>query len=533
MNSFKEYIKRIPDAVFVFFIFFIFFVFNLTSNFSGPHDSMGYLNDLEKGRDLFPAHHLLYHYTTFQILHFLSFLLPHVKHYYLIETIDAFWGCLGLSVVYKIFNQRLLMNRRESFLGTAVVAFSFGMWFYCSNIEVYMPPLFFLLCCLYVCTKKNLESSDVVRLAVVHAFSILFHQSNVLFTPIIIYKIWASRKQLPLVKSFLKYAILSASTVVIVFFIAGWILDGHDTVPEFYKWLRGYTLESNYWFAFGFNTFLKALVGFGHTFFGGHYIFRVRFLESIMQRLFFYHSLDDEAYLVRNLSYQVALFLLILTVLLCIVIVILTFRIIFNFRKLIREWGNVMIPLLMFLIIYSCFFYFWMPENLEFWIPQCAVFWILLLGMSKQLKTRRWPGKFRYLQAGIVILLFVINYAGSIYWMKDINNDSVYVKIKNVAAVSTSKDVILLQDPWLLEDFLEQYSSARVMRIPEEYLMIRNLDDTVMKSLLGGGKIFLYTEGNSMHASRNKSYMDSLLKSGAGNVSDFENRLTPVKIMTK
>lgn len=533
MASLKDVFKSIPDTVYIFLGFFIFFLLNLTSNFSGPHDSMGYLNDFDKGRDLFPAPHLLYHYTTYLLLHFLTFLLPHVEHYYLVEAIDACWGCLGLTVVYRIFLHRIQMNRKESLLGTTVIAFSFGFWFYSSNIEVYMPPLFFLLYCLYICTKKNLEPKDIFRLAVLHALAILFHQANVLFTPIILYKIWSSRKTIPFIKSLIRYCAISATAVIVIFFIFGWYIDRQNNLGDFYKWLRGYTLESNYWFELGFGTLVKALVGFGHAFFGGHYIFRIRFLESFMNRIFFYHSLDDEAYLVRNLSYHTAVVLLILTIVVCLAIFILLFRIILNKKKLFRESGHIMIPLLMFLLIYSCFFYFWMPENLEFWIPQCAVFWIFLLGMNKRLEHGKLYRHASYLYGSLTLLLLIINYEGSIYWMKDINNDSVYVKVKKVAVTSTNKDIILLQDPWLLEDFLQHYSPSVISRVPDQPQQIYSLNKKVVSCLFTGGKIFLFTEDNSMHSSKNKIYIDSLLRSGVGRVSDLENNLTPVQILAR
>src|ERR1700761_4818069 len=124
----KSLFKQVPDPIYVFLIFFLFYILNLTSNFSGPHDSMDYLNSLVRGRDLFPPHHLLYHIVTYGIFHFLSFLLPHVKDYFLVEVSDAFWGCLALATIYRIFLNRIGMVRREAFLSTCVVAFSFGIW---------------------------------------------------------------------------------------------------------------------------------------------------------------------------------------------------------------------------------------------------------------------------------------------------------------------------------------------------------------------------------------------------------------------
>jgi len=525
-------IAGIPDTCFVFTIFFLFFLLNLTSNFSGPHDSMGYLNDLEKGRDLFPAPHLLYHYIAFQLFHVLRSIFGHVPDYFLAEVVDAIWGCLGLTVVYRIFIHRMKMTRAEAFLGTCVVAFSFGMWFYCSNIEVYMPSVLFLLLGLFLCTKDQLNNRDVILITIVHCLAVLFHQSNVLFTPIVIWKFWDSRKTIPFFASLVRYGLISIAVVGGVYFIFGWIVDGNNNPKDFMTWVRGYTTASNYWFPFNLNTLLKAGIGFGHAFFGGHFVFRVKFLETFMNRLFFYHSLDDEAYLVRQLSHGVALLLLVLTVLVGLFMLVSLIRIIVHFRQLYATNRRVMVPLLLFLLIYSCFFFFWMPENLEFWIPQSVVFWIFVLGMTRQLPPL--PGTWKYyrIYGGLAAMIFIINYFGSILWMKDINNDSVYVKIRKVKEVATAKDLIILQDPWLLDDFLEHFTKSKISPVPVERKAVQALDASVDSCLSAGGRIYLFTEGGSlMHSSKNLKYVDSLIIAKGGKVSDLKNELTPVKVI--
>jgi len=528
----RKILERLPDTFFVFLVFFLFFLFNLTANFSGPHDSMGYLNDFERSRDLLPAPHLLYHITTYQLFHFLRFLLPHVHSYYLVETIDAAWGCLALTVAYRIFVRRMQMTRPESFLATCVIAFSFGMWAYCSNIEVYMPSTFFLLLGLYLCTKEKWTAKDVLLITIVHCMAVLFHQANVLFTPVVLWKLWYSRKDLPFFRSFLRYAIGSVIVVGGIYFVIGWLVDGNNNPKDFYTWIRGYTLQSGYWFPLAFGTFFHVLVGLGHAFFGAHYIFRVKFLEAAMNRIFYYHSLDDEAFLVRNLSHTMALVLLVLTILVCLCMLGLLIRIIVNRKILFARYKHIMWPLILFLISYSCFFYFWMPENLEFWIPQSVVIWIFLLGMNRQLPPLRFFRTNSYIYGGFAALMFLINYMGSIHWMKDIHNDIVYLKTEKLKQNATEKDVIILQDPWLLSYFLEQFTKSTIVEVPVKTEDIRALNGKVDSALSSGGKIYLYTEGSSVHTSANHSFMDSLLNANKGKVSDLNNPVTPVKVIS-
>ncbi|MBN9384774.1 MAG: DUF2723 domain-containing protein [Chitinophagaceae bacterium] len=529
----KSFLLKVPDTVYVFLFFFIFFAFNLTSNFSGPHDSMSYLLGFIKGGDLFPPHHLLYHITTYGVFRFLSFIFPHIPDYHLVEISDAIWGCLALTVVYRIFLHRIQMEKKEAFFSTCVVAFSFGIWFYCSNIEVYMPPLFFLISILYICMKPALQRKDILPLALLYSLSILFHQANVLITPVIAWKLWASRKQTPFLPSAIRIALISALLVGGLYVIIGWGVEGQSNFKDFYAWLRGYTLQSNYWFPLAFGTLIRALIGWGHAIVGGHFAFRVAPLQAMINKLFFYHNLDDEVYLVRNLPQGVALLLLLLTAALLATLLFLLIRVLLNARTIFGKYGYLFIPLGMFLIIYTAFFFFWMPENLEFWIPQTAVLWALLLGANRLLPPLRIVKKYYLVPAGLTLLLLIVNYVGSIHWMKDIENDSVYIKIKQVKQTASPGDIIILHDPWLLDDFLSYYTPSYITPVPGEPQKITALNARIHTCLDKGDKIYLFTEGSMMHSSGNLGYMDSLMHSPGVQVTDLHNPLTPVMIMTR
>jgi hypothetical protein len=430
--------------------------------------------------------------------------------------------------VYQIFFERMQMSRAASFSATCVAAFSFGVWFYSSNIEVYMPSLFFLLYGLYVCTKQQWSRRDVWKITAIHCLAVLFHQANVLFAVVVLWKFWDSRRSVPFWPSLLRYGIVSVVLVGSVYFIIGWWVEGNTNPTAFNTWLRGDTVHSSYWFPLSLGTFFHAMVGLGHAFFGGHFVFRIPFSQGIMNRVFYYHNLDDEAFLVRNLSRGMATVLLILTLLVCGVMLVCLVRILRHWKTLYRGYKRVMMPLLLFLAAYSVFFYFWMPDNLEFWIPQTVVIWLFLLGMSSLV-----PGKGGSARAylGIALLLFIINYWGSIYWMKDINNDIVYVKTKKLKENAGAADVILLQDPWLISYFLEHYTKSTILEVPVEPAEIAQVNHKVDSCLGAGGKVYLFTEGATVHAKDNKRYADSLMSAHSGRVSDLGNALTPVKVI--
>jgi hypothetical protein len=139
-------------------------------------------------------------------------------------------------------------------------------------------------------------------------------------------------------------------------------------------------------------------------------------------------------------------------------------------------------------LIYSTYFFFWMPEILEFWLGQCIILWLLLLG------TFRPVGKRLNILAGLTaLLLLVINYTSSIGPMQDIRNDIGYARIEKVKAVATSGDLAIVQNPWLLKEFLEYYGQARVMVAPAPNALepVHSHIDPVLAS---GHRVYIFPE---------------------------------------
>src|SRR5215831_19153672 len=234
---------RVPERLLVYTGFFIFFLLTLASNFSGPHDSIGYLNGIVKGSPLFHQHHLLYHFTAHYWLMFTERLLPGVKVYFLVELFTAVWGSGSMVIIYSFFRDRFNLTPLLSIAGTTVIAFSYGIWFYSVNIEVYAPPMFFLLLALYILTKEDFNRSDVWKVIILHCLAILFHQVNILFTLVILYKFWKLRKKISLPLSVLRYAFTGILLVGGAYFIVGWIVEDQDTMAKWVRWLEGYTRE--------------------------------------------------------------------------------------------------------------------------------------------------------------------------------------------------------------------------------------------------------------------------------------------------
>lgn len=500
----------IPERLFLYIGFLVFFVFTLASNFSGPHDSIGYLNGIVKGSPLFHQHHLLYHFTAHYWLVFTQMLFPGVKDFYLVELFTALWGSGSMVIVYSFFRHRFNFSGVLSFLSTTVIAFSYGIWFYSVNIEVYAPPMFFLLLALYILTKRDFTKKDVWKVIVLHCFAILFHQVNILFIPIILYCFWRNRKKINLPVSLLQYIIIGIVLVGGAYFIVGWMVEGQDTVAKWVRWLEGYAADEDYWEPLSMKTPINATIGYAHAILGGHYIFRVPGIEDWINRTLPQHSLHDEMFLGRKISPVTAIILTTLSLVLGILMLLMVVRFVKKFRTIRAKLGHVIGPLLISWVIYSAFFCFWMPEILEFWLLQTVWLWLMLIGV---LSITGFPLKLKAATGiGILsLLLLVINYFGSIRWILDIDNDLYYEKTEPVKDEASSKDLIILQDGWIIKDFLTYYTRADVEAIPFKDTARARLNNAVTRCINGGGRIFIYTEDRNMKKPASEPFIDSLL----------------------
>jgi len=118
--------------------------------------------------------------------------------------------------------------------------------------------------------------------------------------------------------------------------------------------------------------------------------------------------------------------------------------------------------------------------------------------------------------------------------MKDITNDSVYIKIRKVKDMATAKDLIILQDPWLLDDFLQHFTPSAIIPVPDEPQAVQALNKKVDSTLAAGGKVYLFADKGSLkHGSKDANYSDSLIQAMPGRVTDLHNDLTTVDVISQ
>ena len=442
---------------------------------------------LNTGHGLWHPHHLLYHVFSKYWLHLWKAVFPSAQDYFIVETFSSVWGAATLALVFLFFRRRFGLPVLSAWLGTAAVGFSYGIWFYSVNVEVYMPSLFFTILALYILSIKEWNSKHVWRIVIVHSFAILFHQMNILLTPIILYKIYSQRRNIYVVKSIFWYAIAGIVLVGGMYFIGGWIKEGNNDVASWVKWMRGYTETNQYWQPLSWKTPAFAAMGFLRTFVGGQFLFEIGHLSTALDNFLRVHALQDEIYLVRNLSTTTLWLIFSLSIGLALLMIVLLWQFVMRFREKMRSWGHVIVPLLMYVVVYSGYFFFWMPEILEFWLGQCVICWLLLIGTFRPANRR-----LNVTAGAVAVLLLLINYFGSIRPMQDINNDIGYARIEKVRTGAAEKDLVILQDPWLTKEFLAYYTKSEVEIIPGDLNGQAALLIKIKYVLAAGNKVYVF-----------------------------------------
>lgn len=501
---------RIPEQMLVYTLALIFFLCTLAENFSGPHDSIGYLNGIVTGKHLFHPHHILYHFITHYWLVFARSIAGGIPDYYLVEAFTALWGSGIITVVYTFFRKRFGLTVPIAALGASIIAFSYGLWFYSVNIEVYAPPMFFLLLCLYILTKKDFRQRDVVSVALLHVMALLFHQVHILFTPVVLYTIWRERRKIHFFRSAVQYGLIGVMLTGTVYFVVGWIIEEQSSWEQWVNWMKGYARYGSYWHPLSTKTPFLVFTGFTHAFVGGHFIFQLPLASDYFNHSMMVHSLHDEMYLSRHISPTMAVCLLVLTAGVALLLLLLLIRFIRKYRSIRQQWPAVINPLLIAGAVYTAFFCFWMPEILEFWIFQMVLVWVLLIGT---LPVTGFPFRLKpVLGLGFIsISLLVVNYFGSMRWMQNLENDWYYTKVKPVQPVATPNDLILVQQGWIFKDFLDYFTKAPSVEVPWTDSVRISVDRAINQTLQHGGKLYIYPEANNVNEMPDTRYIDSIL----------------------
>ncbi len=437
---------------------------------------------------------------------------------FLITLLNVTFGAIILTIFYWILRDRLNLSKGYSFIGTTLPAFSYGMWFYSVSIEVHTIPIAFLMLTFYLLLSGAGNRNKYYLVGLTHGTAIIFYQADALFFWVILAAAWYEYRQTngSVFKKMSQYAASCMPVVIIPYLVVVLKVFKLNSMETIWHWFTLYAHAPVCWNTFSFSTLLKATIGFGRAVIGLNFAFAIPELLTLIDKVCAGHWLMDETYLVRNLSKNTAWFLVFLSVLFCVGLI---FSMVKPGRKkylVSQKKKTALLLAAVWFVSYAIFFFFWVADNAEFWISQSLCFWLILLVLWSTGKNPDGQEKKSniYLIASISVLIFIINYFGSIRFFQDKDNDFFYQKIVPLVDIVEPKDLIVVGPAthvtghaslsWnttSMYRYLLWYTKASVLDLEVMYerlganadnRLVRQMREIIDRVLSGGNRVFVY-----------------------------------------
>ncbi len=467
----------------------------ISANLSIAHDSIHYINTIDDGRNLYHPHHLLYApVARLWVLACRELGFQSVDSAALVSMLNVVFGALTCGVVFVFCRARLNLERFRAVVGTGLAACSFGMWYYSVCVEVYVIPAFWLLVTLLIMTRARLGMGSCVAMGVTCGLAALFHQTHVLFgLPGVVGLATVSEKparwRLLAIGAFIATGMIVTCVpyaIVLRTFVVA------ESWPQAWRWLTEYA-QGSQWGTLETATIPKAVIGFGRSLVGGHFLFASPFLASVVDRFLGEHHLMDERFLIRHMPVWQAWGFLATGLTACVLTILAVERGLLGCfcwpqDAAGRADASVRSPtclpatssresmaptcatqphggisprrflaiLVSWFVVYALFFAWWEPENLEFWIAPSLAFWMSVLTILR--RTRHgW-----HMLGGAMVLLLATNLFGSILHLRSRDNDYYYHRTQPLVEAARAGDAIIVARRWIWGDYLQRYAPAEV-----------------------------------------------------------------------
>jgi hypothetical protein len=442
------------------------------------HDSLGYQLAIEAGgRALWHPHHLVYNALArgwLEAMGTLGIDDPLVA----IESLNAIVGGVTAALVWLVLRRRARLSPALCAAGTAGAAMSYGLWFYSVSIEVYVLPLALVLGALFLLTAPVLSARVMVAVGVVNGLAVVAHQVNVLFAVVVVAVAARGVDRPTAVRRIVAYGTAAAATVVAVYGAVLTFAIQPTSVGDAIDWLTRYAQGGGYWH-FSPTAPLYAVLGAARSLVGGHFAYRFDTVNDRMQSTFTSRSVDDEAFLVRDLPAAGAVALVVVAV---VGAGLLAATLLRGYRRrcdLPEPAGAVLRALAVWLAVYAVFFLVWEPENPEFWIPQVTVIWMLAAVLSgrgatdprepaRRADRRRAP----VVLAGAALAVGTANLFGTILPATDAGNDVYAVRYRALDEVVDAGDLVVVDHPHLGLGYTQRYTDARARAVYDYRILV-------------------------------------------------------------
>jgi hypothetical protein len=454
------------EAFAVWLVLSVIYLLTLAGNHTEAEDALRYLYDIRSGDASAISHpyHLAfgwYGWLAYQLSLAFGYsggpLLP-------VQVLGAFTGALGIATLWVLL-RTAAPGRVAAVAGCGLLAFSYGYWWYSVEVEVYILSTVLLICSLLLAYHAAINPSwkSFALLGATHGLAVLAHNTNVLFTTVVVAALLFASRSLPLrgvMRCALAYAGAGISVVVLAYMLAI-AASGLKTPEGVYEWLT-HAAQSDRHGTWEASSAPKAVIGSGRALVGGHFAFSLDPVREAVVGEFSGKSLREELFLVRD--YPEALVLL-LFVLLAVLALALLQPVLGWLRRPTLDGRAILLATLCiaWLVPYAVFFTWWEPHNIEFWIAP----WVPLAILFALVFSRREYGSHRRLPPNLVVIIAVllsINLLGSV-WPQHSPEDDYWRMRTSWYERNTSAPDLVVTAGAQSSRYLRYFGSSRVIDI--------------------------------------------------------------------
>jgi len=495
---------RVGELAVLFIAYFLLYVLTLSNVLSVATDSISYINEIDRGRQLFHPHHLLYAPLAYMWIALSRQVGVHVDSIILVSGLNAIFGSLSLCVFYSFLRVRLACDRFTALLGTSLPAFSFAFWYYSGTVEVYIIPLFLLWLAFYALTADHITAKTFLLVGFLNAVAVLVAEMSVLFATVVFLAAWCCyrRGNCSLSRSLANYIVAAVPTVAFPY-LGALLYVGRGSFRGSLYWLTLYAHRTRFWNAASTSALAKAAVGIGQAFIGSHFLFALPRVRLEIGKMLPGFYLTHNTYLVRNLKTGVAYLLAGLSVCLFGLVV-------FTLTASLARWSKLSLSnrlpvylLLVWLVTYGVFVFFYTAVNAKLWIVQVFCIWMLFLILLFEARSNfksiaTWS---KVVLVSAVSLLFFVNFEGSIRFTKERDNDYYYSRIEPLLRASDRDDLVIIGTAWKFGAYLQRYGKAPILSLTSVFdnsgatsESLQKVEFAINRTLAAGGKVVVSSE---------------------------------------
>jgi hypothetical protein len=390
----------------------------LAGNHNEGGDGIGYMTQIRSGdaAKIFNPYHLAYNWLGWSVYHVARACGFDGGPLGPVQVMNALLGAAGVGVLWVLM-RAAVPGRLAACAACGMVAFSFGYWGYAEDAELYTLNAF-LLILLFAAAYRAATAPTWRNFALMGAANgaaVLGHNTAALWVVVALVVLARARSDMRSGELVRCAAAYGAGVVAIVAPAYALAIPavGLYAPREYFDWLTGYAQSGDYgrWRA---STPMRALLGSGRAFIGGHFALSLEPIHRFIQNHFAEKSLRKEFYLVRDVGRVKAYLLLTLSGVVAIMLAALAAGWLRR-PALGREAWALALVSIAWLLPYALFFSWWEPENVKFWIsswiPVCV---LLALPLSSAAASARWRVIAPYAVGAGLAALFVVNLVGSV-----------------------------------------------------------------------------------------------------------------------